>query len=380
MSSRTSRPNSTEIIDNYKLEQLYNHEIENGRFFKIVFANDEETEIQLASKTFMQIKYLPSRNDIEGLDIIKIVNGKESQKVSFSKFNFAQLELFLNFIHDIDLSTVAERRLKLADNSLDILDEETKKKISTLLQGNEGAEVIQELLDNDVVTSQDIVNTGYRKNQLKIFERLLNEKDSLQQYKLNEKDLSINTKDEIAWQHFFNKNPWIFGYGLDYRYQSILQKEFSASNTDAAGKGQVNADFLIGDNYFTTFVELKTPDTDLFVNTGSGQNRSGSWCLSTKLIYAVSQILEQKAVGQIKLETEPYNSLGEKITQKGYDSKCILVVGNLNKEVEESQDSSQIKEIKRKTFELFRRDSRNIEIITYDELYLRAYHICYKKI
>ncbi|MEK6451946.1 MULTISPECIES: Shedu immune nuclease family protein [unclassified Myroides] len=380
MSSRTSKPNYTEIIDNYKLEQLYNHKIENGRFFKIVFANDEKTAIQLASKTFMQIKYLPSRNDIEGLDIIKIVNGKESQKVSFSKFNFAQLELFLNFIHDIDLSTVAERRLKLADNSLDILDEETKKNISTLLQGNEGAEVIQELLDNDIITSQDIVNTGYRKNQLKIFERLLNEKNYLQQYKLNEEDLSNNTKDEIAWQHFFNKNPWIFGYGLDYRYQSILQKEFSASNTDAAGKGQVNADFLIGDNYFTTFVELKTPDTDLFVNTGSGQNRSGSWCLSTKLIYAVSQILEQKAVGQIKLETEPYNSLGEKITQKGYDSKCILVVGNLNKEVEESQDSSQIKEIKRKTFELFRRDSRNIEIITYDELYLRAYHICYKKI
>ncbi|GAQ12510.1 hypothetical protein MODO_0145 [Myroides odoratimimus] len=380
MSSRTSKPNYTEIIDNYKLEQLYNHKIENGRFFKIVFANDEKTEIQLASKTFMQIKYLPSRNDIEGLDIIKIVNGKETQKVSFSKFNFAQLELFLNFIHDIDLSTVAERRLKLADNSLDILDEETKKKISTLLQGDEGAEVIQELLDNDIITSQDIVNTGYRKNQLKIFERLLNEKNYLQQYKLNEEDLSNNTKDEIAWQHFFNKNPWIFGYGLDYRYQSILQKEFSASNTDAAGKGQVNADFLIGDNYFTTFVELKTPDTDLFVNTGSGQNRSGSWCLSTKLIYAVSQILEQKAVGQIKLETEPYNSLGEKITQKGYDSKCILVVGNLNKEVEKSQDSSQIKEIKRKTFELFRRDSRNIEIITYDELYLRAYHICYKKI
>ncbi|MDM1046542.1 DUF4263 domain-containing protein [Myroides sp. 1354] len=380
MSSRTEKPNPAKIIDNFKLEQLYNHEIENGRFFKVVFANDEKTDIQLASKTFMQIKYLPSRNDIEGLDIIKIVNGKEIQKVSFSKFNFAQLELFLNFIHDIDLSTVAERRLKLADNSLDILDEETKKKISTLLQGNEGAEVIQELLDNDIITSQDIVNTGYRKNQLKIFERLLNEKNYLQQYKLNEEDLSNNTKDEIAWQHFFNKNPWIFGYGLDYRYQSILQKEFSASNTDAAGKGQVNADFLIGDNYFTTFVELKTPDTDLFVNTGSGQNRSGSWCLSTKLIYAVSQILEQKAVGQIKLETEPYNSLGEKITQKGYDSKCILVVGNLNKEVDQSQDSTKIKEIKKKTFELFRRDSRNIEIITYDELYLRAYHICYKKI
>lgn len=379
MGIRASKPNPAEIIDNFKLEQLYNHEIENGRFFKVVFADDSATNIQLAPKTFMQVKYLPSRNNIEGLDIIKIVDGKETQKVSFSKFDFAQLELFLNFIHDIDLSTVAERRLKLADNSLDVLDDETKKKIATLLQGEEGGEVIQQLLDNNIVTSQDIVNTGYRKNQLKIFNRLLNEQGYLQVYKKEESGISENTKDEIAWQHFFNKNPWIFGYGLDYRYQNILQKEFSASDTDAAGKGQVNADFLIGDNHFTTFVELKTPDTELFVNTDSGQNRSGSWCLSNKLIYAVSQILEQKAAGQIKLESEPFNSQGEKITQKGYDSKCILVVGNLNEEVEKSSDNSKIKEIKKKTFELFRRDSRNVEILTYDELYMRAYHICHKE-
>lgn len=276
MSLRGSKPNTAEIIDNFKLEQLYNHEIENGRFFKVVFADNDSTNIQLAPKTFMQVKYLPSRNNIEGIDIIKIVDGKESQKVSFAKFDFAQLELFLNFIHDIDLSTVSDRRLKLADNSLDILDEETKKKVSTLLQGSEGAELIQQLLDNDIITSQDIVNTGYRKNQLKIFNRLLNENGYLQLYKKEENAISENSKDEIAWQHFFNKNPWIFGYGLDYRYQNILQKEFSASGNDAAGKGQVNADFLIGDNYFTTFVELKTPDTELFVNTSSGQNRSGS--------------------------------------------------------------------------------------------------------
>lgn len=394
MENLIPKPKSGEIIDNYKLEQLYNHEIENGRFFKVVFADNNTANIQIASKTYMQVKFLPSRNDIEGIDLIKLVNGKETQRFSLSKFNFAQLELFLNFIHDIDLSTVADRRLKLADNSLDILDEETKKKISTLLQGEEGAEVIQQLLDNDIVTSQDIVNTGYRKNQLKIFNRLLKEENYLQEYKKEENvsqlvteietkaksPISEKTKDEVAWQHFFNKNPWIFGYGLDYRFQNILQKEFSASDTDASGKEQVNADFLIGDNYFTTFVELKTPDTELFINKESGKNRSGSWCLSNKLVYAVSQILEQKATGQIKLEDEPYNDKGEKITQKGYDSKCILIIGNLEKEIELSTDSSKIKEIKKKTFELYRRDSRNIEIITFDELYNRAYHICYKKL
>jgi hypothetical protein len=380
MGSRGLKPNTAEIIDNFKLEQLYNYEIENGRFFKVVFADNNTANIQLAPKTFMQVKYLPSRANIEGLDIIKIVDGKESQRVSFSKFDFAQLELFLNFIHDIDLSTVSERRLKLADDSLDILDEGTKKKISTLLQGAEGAEIIQQLLDNDIVTSQDIINTGYRKNQLKIFNRLLNENGYLQLYKKEDSNISEKTKDEIAWQYFFNKNQWIFGYGLDYRYQNILQKEFSASDTDAAGKEQVNADFLIGDNYFTTFVELKTPETELFLNKANGQNRSGTWCLSSKLIYAVSQILEQKAAGQMKLESEPYNCQEEKITQKGYDSKCILIIGNLETEIEKSQDSSKVKEIKKKTFELFRRDSRNIEILTYDELYSRAAHICHKEI
>ncbi len=383
----------SEIIDNYKLEQLYSHEIEKGRFFKVVFPEDDTVEIQLAAKTYMQIKFLPSRNDIEGIDIIKLVRGEEKQKISFSKFNFAQLELFLNFIHDLDLSTISERRLKLSENSLDILDQETKKKISTLLQGDEGADLIQQLLDNEIVTSQDIVNTGYRKNQLKVFKRLLTEEGYLEKYKKEESEISKmfskkveggiiineNTKDEITWQYFFNKNPWIFGYGLNYRFQNILQKEFSASDTDASGKEQVNADFLIGDDYFTTFLELKTPHTALFVNTKSGKNRSGSWRISNDLIYAVSQILEQKAVGQLKLEKNPYNDKGEPITQKGYDSKCILIIGNLKKEIEDSDAPVKIKEIKKKTFELFRRDSRNIDIVTFDELYNRAHFICYKE-
>ena len=226
-----------------------------------------------------------------------------------------------------------------------------------------------------------------------MFERLLNEEGYLEKYKKEQSEISEmiekgeenglsineNSREEIAWQYFFHKNPWIFGYGLSYRFQNILQKEFSASDTDGAGKEQVNADFLIGDNYYTTFVELKTPSTDLFLNTRSGKNRSGSWSISNHLVYAVSQILEQKAAGQIKLEKDPFDNEGNRITQKGYDSKCILIAGNIKKEIEESRDSEKISEIKKKTFELYRRDSRNVEIITFDELYDRAHYICYKE-
>jgi Domain of unknown function (DUF4263) len=384
-------------LNNYNIEQLYNHSIDNGnlekgRFFKVLFnAEESAVNIQLSTQIYMQIVFLPNKNDIESLEIIKLKNGKKEERVLFSKFNFHQLELFLQFLKDIDLSTISDRRLKLSDDSLDILDDNTKKRITTLLHGNEGAEMIQQLLNNDIVTSQDIINTGYRKNQLKIFDRLLKEENYLQEYKIEEnnitnlisefeskvqKTIDDKSKDEIAWQYFFNKNPWIFGYGLDYRFEKILQKEFSASDTDASGKGQVNTDFLIGDNNFTTFVEIKKPNTEIFDNK---LNRSGSWRLSKELTYAVSQILEQKTRGQIKIEDKRNLSLsdGSYLKQHSYDSKCVLIFGNLEQEI---KDCSEVEiDIMKKTFELYRRNSRNIDIITYDELYQRAYYICNKK-
>jgi hypothetical protein len=372
------------IIDNHKLEELYNNTFEKGRFFKVLFPDENSFNIQLSPKIYMQVTYLPNRDNIDGFEIIKLNDGKVVEKISFSKFNFAQLESFLKLISDLDLSTISERRIKLADNSLDILDEATKKKITTLLHGNEGAEIIQQLLDNEIIDSQDIVNTGYRKKQLRIFKKLLDDEGYIDEYKKSEstktfieakeniKTINENSKNEIAWQYFFEKNAWIFGYGLDYRFQNILQREFSASDTDGAGKEQVNADFLIGDNHYTTFVELKTPDTELFTNV---KNRSNSWCLSSNLTYAVSQILEQKASGQIKLEGIIHDSLGEIISQKSYDSKCVLIIGNLENEIKKTDDSAKIRQIKKKTFELFRRNSRNIEIITFDELYDRASYI-----
>ena len=384
-------------LNKYNIEQLYNHPIdstnlEKGRFFKVLFnAEESAVNIQLSTQIYMQIVFLPNKDNIESLEIIKLKNGKREERVLFSKFNFQQLELFLQFIKDIDLSTISDRRLKLADNSLDILDNISKKKIATLFKGNVGEELIKTLLEDEIVTSQDIINTAYRKNQLKIFDRLLKEKTYLQEYKIEESKISIlisefetklqktideKSKDEIAWQYFFNKNPWIFGYGLDYRFEKILQKEFSASDTDAVGRGQVNADFLIGDNNFTTFVELKTPNTDIFDNK---INRSGSWRLSKELTYAVSQILEQKTRGQIKIETVRNLPLsdGSYLKQHSYDSKCVLIFGNLEQEIKDCSEAEI--DIMKKTFELYRRNSKNIDIITYDELYNRAYYICCKK-
>ena len=104
--------------------------------------------------------------------------------------------------------------------------------------------------------------------------------------------------------------------------------------------------FLLGDKRFTTFVELKTPETPLF---SKPQNRPRAWRLSGSLFDSVSQILEQEASGLLKFERDaPFDEKGQKITQRPPDPKVVL---------------------------LFRRDSRNVEIVTYDELFERAQFI-----
>ena len=361
-----------DVILNSKLEHLYNHEFGDGRFFQVIFSDVNETHIKLAARTCLKVVYLKEKDDIEGFEIIKVVSNKEKERVKLSKFNLEQLTCFLEFIKELDFKDVTKRRISLADDELSVLDSETKAKITTLLSGEDGSDVVYELLDNGLITNQDLVNTGYRKYQLEIFDSLLN-RNGLENYKIQIG--KTNTKDETAWQHFFQANEWIFGYGLDYRFQGILQKEFHASTSNAAGKEEVIADFLLGDKKFTTFVELKLPNTELF---NKSKNRSNCWSLSNSLIDAFSQILEQKASGQIKIETskELIGDNDEEIAQHSYDSKTILLMGSWS---QIDNDPIGIKRIKEKTLELFRRDSRNVELVTYDELYERARFIVHNE-
>lgn len=361
-----------DVILNSKLEHLYNHDFNDGRFFQVVFSDENETHIKLAARTCLKVIYLKEKDDIEGFEIIKLVSNREKERVKLSKFNLQQLTCFLEFIKELDFKDITKRRISLADDELSVLDTETKAKIATLLSGDDGSDVVYELLDKGLITNQDLVNTGYRKHQLELFESLLYN-GGLSQYKIQIG--TPNTKDETAWQHFFQSNEWIFGYGLDYRFQGILQKEFHASTSNAAGREEVIADFLLGDKKFTTFVELKLPTTELF---SKSKNRSNCWSLSNSLIDAFSQILEQKASGQIKVETskELIGDDYEEITQRAYDSKTILIMGSWS---QINNDPLGIKRIKEKTLELFRRDSRNVELVTYDELYERARFIVHNE-
>ena len=356
-----------EIIGNHKPDFLYSHNFEAGRFFQVVHNDEAGFEIKLAAKTMLKAIYIKENDDIEGIEIIKVIGGSETQKVKLSKFNLAQIKAFLSFISQIDLKGISEKRLKLFDEN--DLDDDTIKTLKTLLAKEGGSSIIETLINEGIITSKDIVNTGFRKRGLEIFNKLLSDQEYWKSY-CSENGLTQNS-EEKAWQYFFTKNQWIFGYGLEYKFKGILQKEFHASDTDADGSNGVISDFLLGDKRFTTFVEIKKPTTPLF---GRSKNRANAWSLSNDLFDSVSQILEQKASGQDKIENNKklFTDEGIEITQRAFDSKVILLIGTWD---ELSTDVANIKEIKTRTFELFRRDSRNIEIITFDELLDRAKYI-----
>lgn len=371
------------IVDNYKTDTLYTHKFKNeaGKYFTIVSRDEngvpDAVEVEhpypiIRNKIKTTFTFIKQNNEITSVSFkrFKFYKNKgyveQDEQIVFSFPFFKQIIGYLQLLSELNLADVNERRITLADDNLPDIDDETKKKIKTLLLRKDGQEIIEEVLASGIITSTDIVNIGYRKKQLEIFDKLLNQEDYFVTY-ISENKLT-DTRHESVWQYFFNINDWIFGYGLDYRFLGILQKEAYVSGTDVAGKESVINDFLLGCSKFTVLVELKKHDTPLF---GKDKNRSNSWTLSDDLVSGLSQILEQKASWQVTAETNVngnYNDTGELIQQKTFDPKSILVIGS----TKQFDGTNKENQIKAKTFELFRRDSKNIEILTYDELYERA--------
>lgn len=278
---------------------------------------------------------------------------------SFRGDEFKKLLSFLESIEFIDFSNKDNFQIEdISTNSGNktIIDSSEKEIIKALKNytGADRTELLYQIRNN--LTQNDINILLGRKEALEIFKTQIHE----------------NIWDEKKWQLFFEEQKWIFGYGLDYRMMTQFDREMNLSAVGTDNKEKVIVDFLMTFNDFTVTVEIKRPDTPIF---NKSKNRSGTWSFHNDFIDSVSQVLEQKAEWNVLGQnSNNYNNEGnQKLNKRTKDSKAILLVGNKSEfnEIE----NIRIRETKQDTFELFRRDSRNIEIITYDELFDRANYI-----
>ena len=171
-------------------------------------------------------------------------------------------------------------------------------------------------------------------------------------------------KSEEWWQSFFEKNNWIFGYGLNYQILKTVQSQPHYGGTNVSGKGAEKGDFLQhteGEMKFTVLVEIKRPNTPLL---GSKQYRNATWQIGEDLSGGLTQL--QANCRRWEREGSENEENRDALKKKGVftiQPKGILVIGQ----------TAQLTDIgKRNTFELFRRNILNPEILTFDELHERA--------
>ena len=349
-----------EYIKSRETEKLHIIEQDWKKFLNIIF---EDKDFQVSSKIKITLVLSTTSNEIRNFQIVKFNWEKKDWEIKFTTFTLERITSFIQFLVD-NISSLKEWKLSLSEIEWKDINISKKQLLDLFNNGQDWIKILKEILNN-WITSEDIVNIWYRKEQLKVFDNLLNENWYKDKYK---KEIwKENTKDETMWQYFFNKNDWIFWYWLDYKYLGIIQKEPRISDIQLDWTNGVISDFLLWCNNFTVLVELKKDNTPFFNESKSGQDRAMSWKLSSDLMYSVSQILGQKANWEIKSEKSNYNNEWKIITQKTINPKCFLIIWRLDNLWNKIED-----EIKRKTFELFRRNSNDIEIITYDELYDRA--------
>ncbi|MEK5418507.1 Shedu anti-phage system protein SduA domain-containing protein [Paenibacillus sp. FSL L8-0708] len=228
-------------------------------------------------------------------------------------------------------------------------------------------EVFGEYIKQNIKVN-DITSLAYKRDQLTIFSKLLDDGS----FFIEQKQIHHNSSERV-WQTFFENNTWIFGYGLNYFLGSPLEnKKFEqvikGSSFSNSGKRIDALMKSMGSINSMCFVEIKTHETPL-LNKKQYRN---SWAISGELSGAIAQIQYYKysAIKSISSKIEITGTDGDPTGEViyNYNPKAILLIGNLA----QFNASKGVNESKLSSFEIFRKSIEGIEIITFDELYERA--------
>uniref|UniRef100_Q31FQ7 Shedu protein SduA C-terminal domain-containing protein n=1 Tax=Hydrogenovibrio crunogenus (strain DSM 25203 / XCL-2) TaxID=317025 RepID=Q31FQ7_HYDCU len=323
------------------------------------------------AKSHITAKFL---EDNRGIFVLSIQGySVATEKPHNASFSFVGEEIgkLLEFIRNIQsVNLDSPSRVNISDEELNRIVLSDKQAKSLL---HENQELFAEVLRSEV-TTEDLIAVGYRKKQLEVYEKLLTN----QSYFNSIKDKKKCTNESL-WQKYYEKNPWIFGYGLGYIFLSglddkKLEQVVQGHSLDSHGK---RVDALMKTKGIISnicFVEIKTHLTDLL---DSKPYRSGCWAPSKELVGAISQVqgTVASAIENLSIKINPTdkdgNLTGEEIYN--YQPKSYLVIGSMAEFVSENG----VNKDKLRSFELLRKNTTNPEIITFDELYERAKFIVY---
>ena len=160
--------------------------------------------------------------------------------------------------------------------------------------------------------------------------------------------------NERCWQTFFSDNPFVLSLGFGYAVILVQEQAFMGGR-DVSGKGDKIADFLYMNKLTnnSAIVEIKTPSAKLL---NQEEFRRGIYGPHRELVEGLSQVLDQKHILREILPRSQRDSKRQILTPTRCD--CCLLIGMIPEG-----------ESKRKALELFRGNSKDVDVVTFDELF-----------
>lgn len=221
------------------------------------------------------------------------------------------------------------------------------------------------------VEAEDVIAIGRRRSQVERFRQLLTD-DSFFDAQV---DAASTRGAEAIWQTFFEENPWILGVSLSSQiltsWSSSKLEQVVAGNT-AIQKGKRVDALLETRGAVSTFVfaEFKTHRTDLL----GKEYRGGCWAPSEALTCGIAQVhgTVHRAMYDLSdhvIKTAPDGSVVPGRYSYLLRPRSYLIVGQLS-ELHGELGGDHMDKVR--SFELFRRQVQEPEIVTFDELLARA--------
>lgn len=168
----------------------------------------------------------------------------------------------------------------------------------------------------------------------------------------------LNQSREGDWQALLQRESWALGQLYAEPVVIVAGQAYVGGKNIRNRDGNV-ADFLyrnsLSDNCL--LVEIKRSDTPLIVDDGTARN--GILNVSREVTGAAQQLLQNRYA-----LTQDYLTLvGSQPEFFVFNPRLLLVVGSIRSLVDEKM---------RKSFELYRGEQRNLEIVAFDELVAKA--------
>jgi hypothetical protein len=159
---------------------------------------------------------------------------------------------------------------------------------------------------------------------------------------------------EKQWQEFLKNNSWIFS-SIFAQPVILFKREAYVGGKNIDNHNGKFSDFLIknslSDN--VSFLEIKTHKTKLLEN--NSYRGEDVYSASKELTGSIVQVLNQRD----NFQKEFYAIKGKtKGNFETFNSKCVVLIGSID----------DLDETQRYSFELFRSNSKDVEILTFKEL------------